>query len=228
MGIRNQGRRRCVPLCVIACGLWLATGAAPDPRRARDGKATGRDDRPNPYPGCVRIFDGRTFDGWEADPSTWSIANGAMRGSGGSSRLAYTKADHGNFRLIFTSRMAPVNGDHLGVFFWGIGRPTGPGSRSTTPAGSSSCRPSGGCGIITRRSTGICRTRRSRRGPGTPTDGTRRRCSATSAGGRCGRRSMASRSSAIGTRPSPSGSIPRGGSWRPHRDVPPRGRGVGI
>jgi hypothetical protein len=67
----------------------------------------------------VRIFDGKTFDGWEADPSTWSIVDGAMRGVGGTSRLAYTKVDYGSFRLIFTSRMNPVNGDHLGVLFWG-------------------------------------------------------------------------------------------------------------
>ena len=34
-------------------------------------------------PGCVKIFDGKTFRGWEADPSTWSIVDGAMRGVGG-------------------------------------------------------------------------------------------------------------------------------------------------
>jgi predicted glycoside hydrolase/deacetylase ChbG (UPF0249 family) len=76
----------------------------------RDGKAQS-----GPYPGCIKIFDGKTFDGWEADLSTWSIVDGAMRGLGGSSRLAYTTADHGSFRLIFTARMAPVNGDHLGL-----------------------------------------------------------------------------------------------------------------
>ena len=74
---------------------------------------------PGPYPGCVKIFNGENFDGWVADPSTWSIVEGAMRGVGGTSRLAYTKADHGSFRLIFTSRMNPVNKDHLGVLFWG-------------------------------------------------------------------------------------------------------------
>jgi hypothetical protein len=42
-----------------------------------------------------------------------------MRGVGGSSRLAYTKKDYGSFRLIFTARMNPVNGDHLVVLFWG-------------------------------------------------------------------------------------------------------------
>jgi len=75
------------------------------------------------YPNCTKIFDGKTFDGWIADSSTWSIVDGAMRGVAGTSRLAYTKADYGSFRLIFTARMNPVNKDHLGVLFWGD-RPT--------------------------------------------------------------------------------------------------------
>ena len=37
----------------------------------------------------------------------------------GTSRLAYTKADYGSFRLIFTAPMNPVNNDHLGVLVWG-------------------------------------------------------------------------------------------------------------
>ena len=28
----------------------------------------------------MKIFDGKTFRGWEADPSTWSIVEGAMHG----------------------------------------------------------------------------------------------------------------------------------------------------
>lgn len=83
---------------------------------------------------CVKAFDGKSFEGWEADPSTWSITNGAMRGVAGTSRLAYTKADYGSFRLIFTSRMNPVNGDHLGVLFWGD-RPKDPAKPKIDNAG---------------------------------------------------------------------------------------------
>jgi hypothetical protein len=101
----------------LACGAMRRGGAGDGGRRAETATAAER--QADPYPGCARIFDGKTFAGWEADPSTWSIADGAMRGVGGSSRLAYTKADYGSFRLIFTARMNPVNGDHLGVLFWG-------------------------------------------------------------------------------------------------------------
>ncbi len=86
------------------------------------------------YPNCVRIFNSANFEGWEADPSTWSVVDGAMRGVGGTSRLAYTKADYGSFRLIFTARMNPVNGDHLGVLFWGD-RPTEPSRPKIDNAG---------------------------------------------------------------------------------------------
>jgi Domain of Unknown Function (DUF1080) len=85
-------------------------------------------------PKCVKIFNGKTFDGWEAAPSTWSIVEGAMRGIGGSSRAVYTKADYGNVRLIVSSRMNPVNGDHLGILFWGD-RPMDPNKPKIDNAG---------------------------------------------------------------------------------------------
>ena len=109
-------------LCVLA---YLAQGQPTPP----DSQP-----RPGPYPGCVPIFNGRDFEGWEADPSTWSITHGAMRGVGGTSRLAYTKADYGSFRLIFTARMNPVNNDHLGVLFWGD-RPKDPSKPKIDNAG---------------------------------------------------------------------------------------------
>jgi hypothetical protein len=87
-----------------------------------------------PFPGSVRIFNGRNFEGWEADSSTWSIVDDAMRGAAGTSRLAYTKTNYGSFRLIFTARMNPVNNDHLGVLFWGD-RPSDPAKPKIAGAG---------------------------------------------------------------------------------------------
>src|SRR5215470_13589498 len=110
---------RALVFSILLCGALSLVRAAGDwgPARAGVSADTGR--QAAPYPGCVKIFNGENFEGWVADPSTWSIVDGAMRGSGGSSRLAYTKADYGSFRLIFSARMNPVNGDHLGVLFWG-------------------------------------------------------------------------------------------------------------
>jgi hypothetical protein len=77
------------------------------------------DARSVPCPKCQRIFDGQTWDGWEHDSDNWTIVDGAMRGFGKGARAAYTKADYGSFRLVVTSRMSPVNKDHLGILFWG-------------------------------------------------------------------------------------------------------------
>jgi hypothetical protein len=79
---------------------------------ARAGDDRGRDDQgaspgpgrqADPYPGCVKIFDGKTFGGWEADPSTWSLKDGTMRGFGDRSKLAYMSADPGSFCLILSA-----------------------------------------------------------------------------------------------------------------------------
>jgi hypothetical protein len=110
---------RVLLLPLLTCGALVLQGADESKPAPETGSTATSVQLAPPYAGCVEIFDGKTFDGWEADPSTWSITNGAMRGVGGSSRCAYTKADYGSFRLIFTSRMDPVHGDHLGVLFWG-------------------------------------------------------------------------------------------------------------
>jgi hypothetical protein len=85
----------CLSICERSVGGENASLERAKPASARDEV---------PYPNCVRIFSGDNFDGWEAEPSTWSIVDGAVRGVGGTSRLAYTKADYGSFRLIFTAR----------------------------------------------------------------------------------------------------------------------------
>jgi hypothetical protein len=94
-------------------GLWVLLNEGKAPARS----SSTRNDAPCPR--CERIFDGRTWDGWQHDPANWTIVGGAIRGFGAGSRSAFTLADYGSFRLIATSRMAPVNKDHLGVLFWG-------------------------------------------------------------------------------------------------------------
>jgi hypothetical protein len=119
---------------VLACGIILCGRAGEDQAPAKANAPPDGAGHAAPYPGCVKIFNGESFEGWEADRSTWSIVDGAMRGVGGSSRLAFTKADYGNFRLIFSARMNPVNGDHLGVLFWGD-RPKDPAKPKIDNAG---------------------------------------------------------------------------------------------
>jgi hypothetical protein len=134
MNMKNQNRNRTV-LCTIIAGVAICASAATGDKEPPRADAASDASPPQvAYAGCVRIFNGRDFDGWVADPSTWSITNGAMRGVAGTSRLAYTKTDYGSFRLIFTARMNPVNNDHLGVLFWGD-RPTDPSKPKIDNAG---------------------------------------------------------------------------------------------
>jgi len=132
--MNNKTRIAIIVASVLASGVLSRDGAGGDDEQDKSGPPTAPDRQAGPYPGCVKIFDGKSFEGWEADPSTWSIADGTMRGVGGTSRLAYTTADHGSFRLIFTARMNPVNGDHLGVLFWGD-RPKDPSKPKIDNAG---------------------------------------------------------------------------------------------
>jgi hypothetical protein len=119
---------------VLGCCAMI--GAAADDKTAPAESNSPPASRPQSeaYPGCVQIFNGQNFEGWVADASTWSIVDGAMRGVSGSSRLAFTTADYGSFRLIFTARMNPVNKDHLGVLFWGD-RPSDPAKPKIDNAG---------------------------------------------------------------------------------------------
>ncbi len=47
----------------MACSVLLGAGADFNRSRPQDGKLTTLEDRPGPYPKCVKIFDGKTFDG---------------------------------------------------------------------------------------------------------------------------------------------------------------------
>src|SRR3954463_6539474 len=72
-----------------------------------------------PPPAMVSLFDGTSLAGWDGDPATWSIRDGAIDGvaeKGG--RLIYTRGDYTDFRLILQSRLLS-DANHLGVCFWG-------------------------------------------------------------------------------------------------------------
>ncbi len=117
--MKIQITSRILLLPLLTCGAFLLQGADESKQGQETASAAPVVQQAPAYAGCAKIFDGKTFAGWEADPSTWSIVDGAMHGVGGTSRLAYTKTDYGSFRLIFTARMNPVNRDHLGILFWG-------------------------------------------------------------------------------------------------------------
>jgi hypothetical protein len=110
-----------------AIGGAVDGGAAPG-----DGGGTPpstSDDGGSPVlpPGLTSIFDG-TLAGWNGDPKTWSIKDGAIHGitqNGGF--LIKSKDDYDNFRFIGSARMLGTDlSQHLGICIWGA--PAAPGS----------------------------------------------------------------------------------------------------
>jgi hypothetical protein len=85
-------------------------------------------------PGLHSIFDGKTLDGWfpgakdPADPTKisespmlWSVVDGALHSNGTSRGFLATKADYGDFRLIFSIRHLPATGKNHQpcIVIWG-------------------------------------------------------------------------------------------------------------
>src|ERR1043166_3605210 len=52
----------------------------------------------------TQLFDGKTLDGWITTSNAWIVKDGAMASTGAGRGVIYTKADYGNFRLIFNMR----------------------------------------------------------------------------------------------------------------------------
>jgi hypothetical protein len=79
------------------------------------------------------LFDGVSLSGWtvvvngkvtNANPTQWTVVDGAMHSTGANRNFIYTQGEYGDFRLIFTSRLISDLADgatpHVPcVLFWG-------------------------------------------------------------------------------------------------------------
>ena len=78
--------------------------------------------------GWIRIFDGKTLDGWKANenPESWTVKNGAIVGDGEKSHLFYMKQECENCEFKATVKLN--HGGNSGMYFrtaWGPGFPKG-------------------------------------------------------------------------------------------------------
>ena len=76
----------------------------------------------------IRIFDGKTLDGWKANdsPESWTVKNGAIVGDGEKSHLFYMKRECENCE--FKAVVKLNHGGNSGMYFrtaWGPGFPKG-------------------------------------------------------------------------------------------------------
>jgi hypothetical protein len=78
--------------------------------------------------GWIRIFDGKTLDGWKANdnPESWTVKDGAIVGDGEKSHLFYMKQECENCE--FKALVKLNHGGNSGMYFrtaWGPGFPKG-------------------------------------------------------------------------------------------------------
>jgi len=102
------------PVFILAAGLVLA--AFPLASQDSAGK------------GWVKMFDGKTLDGWKANesPESWTVKDGAIVGDGEKSHLFYMKKECANCE--FTAEAKISDGGNSGMYFrtaWGPGFPKG-------------------------------------------------------------------------------------------------------
>jgi hypothetical protein len=71
----------------------------------------------------IKLFDGKTLDGWEGYSDLWSVKDGVIVAKNTEplkySTYLLTKGKYTDFRLTFASKLLPGSEMHSGVSFWG-------------------------------------------------------------------------------------------------------------
>lgn len=71
----------------------------------------------------IKLFDGKTLDGWEGYSDLWSVKDGVIVAKNTAplkySTYLLTKGKYTDFRLTFASKLLPGSEMHSGVSFWG-------------------------------------------------------------------------------------------------------------
>jgi len=74
----------------------------------------------------IKLFDGKTLDGWEGYTDLWSVKDGIIIGKNteplGFSTYLLTKGKYTDFRLTFSAKLAESE-MHSGIAFWGLVKP---------------------------------------------------------------------------------------------------------
>jgi hypothetical protein len=75
----------------------------------------------------IKLFDGKTLDGWEGYTDLWSVKEGVIIGKNTApvkfSTYLLTKEKFSDFRLIFSAKLVEGSEMHSGVAFWGSVKP---------------------------------------------------------------------------------------------------------
>jgi len=75
----------------------------------------------------IKLFDGKTLDGWEGYTDLWSVKDGVIVSKNTEplkfSTYLLTKNKYSDFRLTFACKLLPGSEMHSGVCFWGVVKP---------------------------------------------------------------------------------------------------------
>ncbi|QEL18208.1 3-keto-disaccharide hydrolase [Limnoglobus roseus] len=122
-------RRFLFLLCLLASTAATAQDKPAQPKKAAPKVAP---DVP-PKKGAsetVKLFDGKTLDGWEGYTDQWSVHDGVIVGKNTTevkySTYLLTKKTYTDFRLTFAAKLAQSE-MHSGICFWGAVSPKADG-----------------------------------------------------------------------------------------------------
>jgi hypothetical protein len=113
-------RRIALVSALIVAGLAAAQATKSSPKEApvvppREGKSE-----------TIRLFDGKTINGWEGYDDLWSVQDGVIVAKNKDplkfSTYLLTKDKYTDFRLTFAAKLVQSE-MHSGVCFWGVVKP---------------------------------------------------------------------------------------------------------
>src|SRR4051812_11501041 len=109
-------------LAACAAGLALAALLIPETASAQKEKkppvVAPREGKSE----TIKLFDGKTLDGWEGYEDLWSVKDGVIVAKNTKplkfSTYLLTKKNYTDFRLVFSAKLVESE-MHSGVSFWG-------------------------------------------------------------------------------------------------------------
>src|SRR5262245_9748237 len=114
-------------LAACAAGLALAILLLPEAASAQKDKEAPVVPPRKGKSETIKLFDGKTLDGWEGYEDLWSVKEGVIVAKNTRplkfSTYLLTKKNYTDFRLVFAAKLVESE-MHSGVAFWGEVRPS--------------------------------------------------------------------------------------------------------
>src|SRR5881398_2669190 len=107
-----------LPLLVLAAGLAPAQDKKDPPPKKEAPVVKPREGKTE----TIKLFDGKSLDGWEGYTDLWSVKDGVIVAKNTEplkySTYLLTKNKYSDFRLTFACKLLPGSEMHSGVSFW--------------------------------------------------------------------------------------------------------------